>query len=324
MQIYKYIKILHLWQIENTIFAGGASPAPTTFAINSQQQITIYKKQNSIDTNLHKLEYIISIVGGSKMREVLKLENISKTYQAKNGEIEALKDVNFSVGEGEFVSIIGPSGCGKSTLLSIIAGLEKKTSGKIYIDGIETDHVSSKIGYMLQKDSLLEWRTIYNNVIIGLEITHKKTKENEEYVKQLLKKYNLYEFKDKYPTQLSGGMRQRVALIRTLAIRPEILLLDEAFSALDYQTRIMVTRDIYNILKNENITTLMVTHDISEAISMSDRVVVLKSRPATVKKIYTVDFEIENRDPMNVRNSPKFSKYFDSLWKELDVDAKDK
>ena len=258
------------------------------------------------------------------MREVLKLENISKTYQAKNGEIEALKNVNFSVGEGEFVSIIGPSGCGKSTLLSIVAGLEKKTSGKIYIDGIETDNVSSKIGYMLQKDSLLEWRTIYNNVIIGLEITHKKTKENEEYVKQLLKKYNLYEFKDKYPTQLSGGMRQRVALIRTLAIRPEILLLDEAFSALDYQTRIMVTRDIYNILKNENITTLMVTHDISEAISMSDRIVVLKSRPATVKKIYMVDFEIENRDPMNVRNSPKFSKYFDSLWKELDVDAKDK
>lgn len=258
------------------------------------------------------------------MREVLKLENISKTYQAKNGEIEALKDVNFSVEEGEFVSIIGPSGCGKSTLLSIIAGLEEKTSGKIYIDGIEADNVSSKIGYMLQKDCLLEWRTIYNNVIIGLEITHKKTKENEEYVKELLKKYNLYEFKDKYPTQLSGGMRQRVALIRTLAIRPEILLLDEAFSALDYQTRIMVTRDIYNILKNENITTLMVTHDISEAISMSDRVVVLKSRPATVKKIYTVDFEIENRDPMNVRNSPKFSKYFDSLWKELDVDAKDK
>lgn len=258
------------------------------------------------------------------MREVLKLENISKTYQAKNGEIEALKDVNFSVEEGEFVSIIGPSGCGKSTLLSIVAGLEKKSSGKIYIDGVETDNISSKIGYMLQKDSLLEWRTIYNNVIIGLEITHKKTKKNEEYVKELLKKYNLYEFKDKYPTQLSGGMRQRVALIRTLAIRPEILLLDEAFSALDYQTRIMVTRDIYNILKNENITTLMVTHDISEAISMSDRIVVLKSRPATVKKIYTVDFEIENRNPMNVRNSPKFSKYFDSLWKELDVDAKDK
>lgn len=258
------------------------------------------------------------------MREVLKLENVNKTYQAKNGEIEALKDINFSVKDGEFVSIIGPSGCGKSTLLSIIAGLEEKSSGKIYIDNVETENVSSKIGYMLQKDSLLEWRTIYNNVIFGLEITHKKTKENEEYVKELLKKYNLYEFKDKYPTQLSGGMRQRVALIRTLAIRPEILLLDEAFSALDYQTRIMVTKDIYSILRNENITTVMVTHDISEAISMSDRVIVLSKRPATVKKIHTIDFEMENRDPMNVRKSPKFSKYFDSLWKELDVDAKEK
>ena len=257
------------------------------------------------------------------MREVLKLENINKTYQAKNGEIEALKNINFTVEEGEFVSIIGPSGCGKSTLLSIIAGLENKSSGKIYIDEIETENVSSKIGYMLQKDSLLEWRTIYNNVILGLEITHRKTKENEEYVKELLKKYNLYEFKDKYPTQLSGGMRQRVALIRTLAIRPEILLLDEAFSALDYQTRIMVTRDIYSILRNENITTVMVTHDISEAISMSDRVIVLSKRPATVKKIHTINFEMENRDPMNARKSPKFSKYFDSLWKELDVDAKE-
>ncbi len=212
---------------------------------------------------------------------------------------------------------------GKSTLLSIIAGLEKKSSGKIYVDNIESEGVSNKIGYMLQKDSLLEWRTIYNNVIFGLEITKRKTKENEEYVKELLKKYNLYEFKDKYPSQLSGGMRQRVALIRTLAIRPEILLLDEAFSALDYQTRIMVTKDIYNILKNENITTLMVTHDISEAISMSNRVIVLTARPATVKKTHIIDFEMENRNPMNCRKSPKFSKYFDSLWKELDVDAKE-
>ena len=258
------------------------------------------------------------------MREILKLENICKTYQAKNGEIEALKNINFTVSEGEFVGIIGPSGCGKSTLLSIIAGLEEKTSGKIYIDGEEKQKSFSKIGYMLQKDSLLEWRTIYKNVIFGLEITHQKTKENEEYVKELLKKYGLYEFKDKYPIQLSGGMRQRVALIRTLAIKPEILLLDEAFSALDYQTRIIVTKDIYNILKNENITTLMVTHDISEAISMSDKIVVLTKRPATVNKIKNIDFEIQNRDPMNCRKSHKFSKYFDSLWKELGVDAKEK
>lgn len=202
----------------------------------------------------------------SNKHEILKIENIRKIYQAKNDELEALKSINLKVNEGEFVSIIGPSGCGKSTLLSIIAGLEEKTSGKIYIDNEEIVGVSRKIGYMLQKDSLLEWRTIYDNVIFGLEVKKIKNRENEEYVINLLKKYGLYEFKDKYPTQLSGGMRQRVALIRTLAIKPRILLLDEAFSALDYQTRIMVTNDIFQILKNEQITVLMVTHDISEGI----------------------------------------------------------
>lgn len=171
---------------------------------------------------------------------------------------------------------------------------------------------------MLQKDNLLEWRTIYKNVILGLEIQQSNTPENKQYVIELLKKYGLYEFKDKYPTQLSGGMRQRVALIRTLAIRPSILLLDEAFSALDYQTRLMVTEDIYKILKNENITALMVTHDISEAISMSDRVIVLSKRPASVKKIYDIDFEMENRTPLNCRENPKFSKYFNLMWKELE------
>lgn len=190
------------------------------------------------------------------MKNILEVKNICKTYQAKNGEIEALKDINFKIEEGEYVSIIGPSGCGKSTLLSIIAGLENKTSGTTYING--------KIGYMLQKDNLLEWRTVLNNVFLGLEIQRSNTPENKKYAIELLKKYGLYEFKDKYPNQLSGGMRQRVALIRTLAIKPKILLLDEAFSALDYQTRLMVTEDIYKILKNEGITALMVTHDISE------------------------------------------------------------
>lgn len=190
------------------------------------------------------------------MKNILEVKNICKTYQAKNGEIEALKDINFKIEEGDYVSIIGPSGCGKSTLLSIIAGLENKTSGTTYING--------KIGYMLQKDNLLEWRTVLNNVFLGLEIQKSNTPENKKYVIELLKKYGLYEFKDKYPNQLSGGMRQRVALIRTLAIKPKILLLDEAFSALDYQTRLMVTEDIYKILKNEGITALMVTHDISE------------------------------------------------------------
>ncbi len=245
------------------------------------------------------------------MKEVLKVKDISKKYQAENGEVEALKNISFSIEEGEFVSLIGPSGCGKSTVLSIIAGLEEKNSGTIEIDG--------EIGYMLQKDSLLEWLTIYKNALFGLEIRNQKTKENVEYVDNLLKKYNLYEFKDKYPNQLSGGMRQRAALIRTLAIKPKILLLDEAFSALDYQTRIMVTKDIYDILKNEHITTLMVTHDISEAISMSDRVIVLSNRPAVVKEIHKIEFEIENRTPLNCRESPKFSKYFDTIWKGLDV-----
>ena len=190
------------------------------------------------------------------MKKILEVKNICKTYQSLNGEIKALKNISFDIKEGEYISIIGPSGCGKSTLLSIISGLESKSSGEIYIDG--------KIGYMLQKDNLLEWRTIYKNVLLGLEIQKDNTQKNREYVEELLKKYGLYEFKDKYPAQLSGGMRQRVALIRTLAIRPKILLLDEAFSALDYQTRLMVTEDIFKILKAENITALMVTHDISE------------------------------------------------------------
>lgn len=250
-----------------------------------------------------------------KRKKMLEVKNVYKTYQAENGEIEALKNINFEIMQGEFVSIIGPSGCGKSTLLSIISGLEEKNSGEIYIDG--------KLGYMLQRDNLLEWRTIYKNVLLGLEIQNALTQENKEYLIELLKKYGLYEFRNKYPTQLSGGMRQRVALIRTLAIRPKVLLLDEAFSALDYQTRLMVTEDIYKILKNENITVLMVTHDISEAISMSDKVIVLSQRPATVKNIYNIDFDIENRTPLNCRENPKFSKYFNLMWKELEEYDKD-
>lgn len=253
------------------------------------------------------------------MNEILKVENLSKKYQSKKGEILALKNVNFRIKPGEFVSIIGPSGCGKSTLLSIIAGLEKMTSGEIYLENKKLKGVSSKIGYMLQKDCLLEWRNILSNTMFGLEIKGMKTKENKEYVEELLKKYDLYEFKDKYPAELSGGMRQRVALIRTLASRPKVLLLDEAFSALDYQTRIMVTNDIYKILKKEKITALIVTHDISEAISMSDRIFVLSSRPGTIKDIHKIDFETIDKTPLSTRENPKFSQYFNILWKELRV-----
>ena len=254
------------------------------------------------------------------MENILEVKNIGKKYQNKEGEILALKNVNFRVKKGEFVSIIGPSGGGKSTLLSIIAGLEEKTTGEIYIEGEKVNGISSKIGYMLQRDCLLEWRNILSNTMFGLEVKGKKDNVDKEYVLELLKKYNLYEFKDKYPSELSGGMRQRVALIRTLAVKPKILLLDEAFSALDYQTRIMVTNDIYYILRKEKITAIIVTHDISEAISMSDRVLVLSKRPGTIKDIHKINFGIENRTPINCRESPKFSQYFNTLWKELGVD----
>nr|WP_092754349.1 ABC transporter ATP-binding protein [Hydrogenoanaerobacterium saccharovorans] len=251
------------------------------------------------------------------MLDVLRVQDIEEKYQAQNGEIKALENISFSMKKGEFMSIVGPSGCGKSTLLSIIAGLLKPTAGEVFVNGEKVTGVSTHIGYMLQKDNLLDWRTIYNNVMFGLEIRHRMTPENVQRAIHLLKTYGLYEFKDKYPSQLSGGMRQRVALIRTLAINPDILLLDEAFSALDYQTRLNVTNDVYRILKQEQVTTIMVTHDIPESISMGDRIMVLSARPATIKEILEIDFEDKDRTPLSCRNSPKFGKYFDHIWKEL-------
>ena len=247
----------------------------------------------------------------------LRLENISKVYQDENSETLAIKNFTYTFEQGRFTSIVGPSGCGKSTLLSIICGLEKETYGTIYMDNSILTNRSCNIGYMLQRDYLLDWRTVYKNVLLGLEIRKMVTSETKEYAYELLKKYDLYEFRDRYPSQLSGGMRQRVALIRTLAINPDVLLLDEAFSALDYQTRLSVTEDVYKIIKAENKITIMVTHDIPESISMSDEVIVLSKRPATIKKVYTIDFEMENRTPLNCRDNPKFSHYFDTVWKEL-------
>lgn len=254
-------------------------------------------------------------------KEALGLCGIEERYQALNGEITAIDNVSFSVSEGEFVSIVGPSGCGKSTLLSIISGLIAPTSGEVMIYGEKKEGISPEVGYMLQKDHLLEWRTVYKNVVFGLEIQKMLTDENIDYVNNLLKTYGLYEFKDKYPSQLSGGMRQRAALIRTLAVKPKILLLDEAFSALDYQTRIAVTDDVYNILKRENKTAVIVTHDIPESISMSDRVVVLSERPAKVKKVIPIKFDMKDRTPLKCRERPEFSMYFNQIWKELDVHA---
>lgn len=249
--------------------------------------------------------------------DILKVLNIEQKYQAENGEITAIENISFSAEKGEFISIVGPSGCGKSTLLSIVSGILKPTNGEVYINEEKIDGISSHIGYMLQKDNLLDWRTIYKNVLLGLEIRKMLTKENIERAENLLKTYGLYEFRDKYPSQLSGGMRQRVALIRTLAINPDILLLDEAFSALDYQTRLNVTEDVFRILKQEQVTTVMVTHDIPESISMSDKIIILTQRPALTKEILEINFEMENRTPLSCRNSPKFGEYFDHLWKEL-------
>lgn len=255
------------------------------------------------------------------MLDMLTLKNISKSYQDSNGETLAISDFSYTFKKRTFTSIVGPSGCGKSTLLSIISGLEKESSGKIFIDNSIPQNSNLNIGYMLQKDYLLGWRTIYQNILLGLEIRKMISKNSLEYVDNLLHKYGLYEFKDKYPSQLSGGMRQRVALIRTLSIKPDILLLDEAFSALDYQTRLTVSDDVYKIIKSESITTIMVTHDIPESISMSDNVIVLSNRPSAIKSVHSIEFDIQNRTPLNCRDHPNFSTYFDVIWKELNSDG---
>ncbi|MBE6157515.1 MAG: ABC transporter ATP-binding protein [Firmicutes bacterium] len=244
--------------------------------------------------------------------KILSVKNLKKNFHDKHLEIEALKDISFDVYEKEFISIVGPSGCGKSTILSILSGLENPSSGNFKYSKDVT------IGYMLQNDSLFPWRTILDNCLIGLEINNNLTKENKEYVINLLNTYGLGDFLDKYPSNLSGGMRQRVALIRTLATKPDILLLDEAMSALDYQSRLAISDDIYRIIKNEGKTVIMVTHDIGEAISMSDRIIVISKRPGVVKNIYDIDLDNKST-PINNRKSKNFNYYFDKIWRDLDV-----
>ena len=246
------------------------------------------------------------------MDKILTITNLEKSFHTRDGEIKALESVSFDVKEKEFISIVGPTGCGKSTILSILAGLEEKSNGEI---NFPKDYT---IGYMLQNDSLFEWRTVLENCLLGLEITNKLTKENKDYVIYLLKTYGLGEFMDSYPSRLSGGMRQRVALIRTLATKPDILLLDEAMSALDYQSRLAISDDIYKIIKKEGKTAIMVTHDIAEAISMSDRIIVLSKRPATVKKVYEINMQNKST-PIHNRKCKEFASYYDEIWRDLDV-----
>lgn len=251
--------------------------------------------------------------------EILRVEHASFTYQAENGEVNAFNDLNFTVEQGQFVSIVGPSGCGKSTLLSVIAGLLPGRVGNVLVGGEALQGISPRIGYMLQRDNLLEWRTIWHNVLFGLEIRGNKTPETLARAERLLRTYGLYEFRDKYPRQLSGGMRQRAALIRTLAAGPELLLLDEAFSALDYQTRLAVTEDVHRILKAEGVTMLMVTHDIPESISMGDVVMILTQRPAGIREMMPLTFSPET-SPLKRRCDARFTQYFDHIWKELSDD----
>ena len=247
--------------------------------------------------------------------DILTIKKLLKIYHTNKSEIPAIKDLNLNIKEGEFVAIVGPSGCGKTTLLSILCSLEEKSQGEIiYTQG------KQKMGYMLQNDTLFPWLNILDNTLLGLKIEKNITKENIQKVTRLLETYGLKDFIKKYPNNLSGGMRQRVALIRTLATNPDILLLDEPFSALDYQTRLAVSDDVWRIIKKEKKTTIMITHDIAEAISMADRIIVLTNRPAKVKSIYTIEMK-NKQNPINNRKQKEFQYYYDKIWKDIDINV---
>ena len=249
------------------------------------------------------------------MEKLLELNNVSLIYHTEKDEITAIKDLSMYCYNGDFLSIIGPSGCGKTSVLSLISGLIKPSSGEIIFEGKKEFVHKDNLGYMLQKDHLFPWRTIEKNVYLPLEVKGKLTKENKEYAHNLLEKYGLKNFVKNYPDQLSGGMKQRVALIRTLVSNPKLLLLDEPFSALDYQTRLAVCDDVYKIIKAEKKTAVLVTHDISEAISMSDVIVILSDRPAKVKTVYTPN--LKGDSPLKRREAPEFGIWFEKIWKEL-------
>lgn len=242
------------------------------------------------------------------MSELVKLNRISKTFYSMNGETNVISNVSFSIDENEIVSIIGPSGCGKSTILNIISSLEEQNEGEIISN--------AKLGYMFQKDALLPWRNVLDNVIFPLEIKKIKTKDNIKYAIELIDKYGLSSFKKHYPNDLSGGMKQRVSLIRTLVLRPNLLLLDEPFSALDAQTKLFVQEDVFKIIKNEKISSLIVTHDISEAIALSNRIIILSKRPCSIVKIINIPFV--NLSPSERRKHKDFTLFFNEVFSNLD------
>lgn len=246
------------------------------------------------------------------MSKILSINNISKIYHTPTDEIMAIDDISFDVEDEDFIAIVGPSGCGKSTLLSILNGQEKCTEGNI-------NFYDKTIGYMLQEDALFEWLDVLENCLLGLKVKQELNKESKEYVISLLEKYGLKDFIHSYPQNLSGGMRQRVALIRTLAMKPDILLMDEPFSALDFQSRTNISNDVYKILKEERKTLIIVTHDIAEAITLCNKVIVLTKRPANIKNIYNFKFD-KNTLPNERRNSVQFNNYYNIIWKDIDYE----
>lgn len=246
------------------------------------------------------------------METILEIKNLSHSYHTMEGETKALSNLSLTMQNGEFISIVGPSGCGKSTLLSLISGLIKPEEGTVELHG-------ELMGYMLQKDHLLEWRSIYKNIVLGLEIKHLITADTKASVLSYLDQYGLTGFANAKPSELSGGMRQRAALIRTLILEPDLLLLDEPFSALDYQTRLAVADDIGQIIRREKRSAILVTHDLSEAISLGDRIVILTERPASIKRVIPLTFDIKEDTPLHRRNAPEFKNYFNTVWKELNV-----
>ncbi|MGN0204234.1 MAG: ABC transporter ATP-binding protein [Coprococcus sp.] len=250
------------------------------------------------------------------MEPLLTLTDVNYTYQTSENETPAVKKINFCVWPDKFLGIIGPSGCGKSTILSLIAGLLPPSSGEIRLQS-DTSGVT-RIGYMLQKDHLLDWLTIKENISLGLRIHHQMTTEKEKWINSMLSEYGLAQFAEARPSQLSGGMRQRAALIRTLALEPRLLLLDEPFSALDYQTRLTVADDIHHILRSQHKSAILVTHDISEAVSFCDQIIILTRRPATIKKTMDINLTITGeRTPFHARMAPEFKDYFNQIWGEL-------
>ncbi|MGJ9457453.1 ABC transporter ATP-binding protein [Oceanobacillus sp. CF4.6] len=254
----------------------------------------------------------------------LTLDHVSHHYFSKNSFTKALNNISLTVKEGEFVAVLGPSGCGKSTLLSIIAGIIRQTEGNVLLQGKAIWESEMDIGYMLQQDYLFPWKTIIDNTLLGPKINKIHTMELKDKAVQLLDEVGLRDVSKKYPNELSGGMRQRVALVRTLINDPKILLLDEPFSALDYQTKLNLEDLVADLLKSYHKTAVLVTHDIGEAIAMSDRIVMMNANPGSIAKVYDVPIELRNEVPFMVRRHPKFQILFDKIWDELEAKGSDK